>query len=150
MQVVKRTLQWLIKLNLFGDANENDIENEQTLRDQLLSTRVYLILLSASFIVFILFSSLTNITVSVTVSKPSLDTFEHLQAIFLDALSCPCQNIAVRYSSFLSFKFTYHQVRYFEYLLKSTVHCFSFDMISLRLLFLRRRPPVQSCRCHLD
>ena len=124
MQVVKRTLQWLIKLNLFGGANENGIENEQTLRDQLLNTRVYLILLSVSFIVFILLSSFTNRTVSVTVSKPSLDTFEHLQAMFLDTISCPCQNIAVPYSSFLSFKFTYHQVRYFEYLLKSTMHFF--------------------------
>lgn len=124
MQVVRRTREWFIKLNLFSDANENSIENEQTLRDQRFSTRVYLILLGASFIVFILFSSLTNRTVSVTVSQPSLDTFEHLQAMFLDALSCSCENIAVPYSSFLSFKFTYHQVRYLEYLLKSTVQFF--------------------------
>ena len=124
MQVVKRTLQWLIKLNLFRDNNESNVGNEQTLRDQLLSTRVYLILLSASFIVLILFSNLTNKTISVTVSKPSLDTFEHLQATFLNTLSCPCENIAVPYSSFLSFKFTYHQVRHSEYLVKSTMHIF--------------------------
>lgn len=115
MQVVKRTLHWLTKLNLFANDNENGIENGQKLRDQLISTRVYLILLGASFISLTLFSGLTDRIVAVTVLKPSLDTFEHLQAKFLGTLSCPCDNIAVPYSSFLSFQSTYHQVRCFEY-----------------------------------
>lgn len=110
MPVVNRTIHRLTTLNLFADDNQNGIANGQKLRDQLLTTRVYLILLGISFISLILFSSLADRIVAVTVLKPSLDTFEHLQAKFLGTLSCPCANIAVPYSSFLSFQSTYHQV----------------------------------------
>ncbi|UJR34695.1 hypothetical protein I4U23_027472 [Adineta vaga] len=48
--------------------------------------------------------------ISVTVPKPSLVLFEQLQAKYPDTLSCPCRQVAVSYSSFLSITATYHQI----------------------------------------
>ena len=110
MKLVKFVWNMLRELNLFVDARTYSDPNERVLRDQRLSTRVYLVLFIASIVIFVLSTSLIEMTVRVTVDKPSFTTYYHLQATYSNTLSCPCEEISIPYSSFLSMKTTYHQV----------------------------------------
>ena len=74
------------------------------------STRLYVVLLIIGMVVLALVNGLSETTVSRTVLKPSLDTFERLHTMYPKTLSCPCQTFSVSYGSFISMAVTYHQV----------------------------------------
>ena len=78
----------------------------------LISTRIYIVLLITSMFVLALFNGFSQVTASQTVSSPSLAMFEQLQSAYSPTLSCPCQEIVVPYSAYLSIGTTYHQVRH--------------------------------------
>jgi hypothetical protein len=78
---------------------------------QVLSTRVYAILLAVSLVILVLFVFLSKTTVFVTETKPSIDTYRRLQAAYPSTLSCLCEHISVSNEDFLSITPTYHQVR---------------------------------------
>ena len=102
--------QKLMQLNLFADATTLVNGNEQIRRDQILATRVYLSLLISIFFVLVLFTCLSTQNVLVTIPKPSIDTFTKLDATYSQTLSCPCQQIAVPHSRFLTIENTRHPV----------------------------------------
>lgn len=110
MSIVKDVLLKLRRLNLFVDAKTRNQHDRQVLRDQILTTRLYLVCLTASILILVLYTLLTETTVRITVNNPSLDTYKYLEATFPDTLSCPCKEISVPYSNFLSVQTTYHQV----------------------------------------
>ena len=78
----------------------------------IISTRFYLILLTCSVVVLVLFNGLRETTISVTVKMPSLATFERLYDIYKVNLLCPCAQIAMPHSTILSVAPSYHQVSY--------------------------------------
>jgi hypothetical protein len=80
------------------------------------STRLYLALLIISMVILTLFTGLSEVTVSRTLSKPSVEIFEQLHATYPKKLFCPCQKLSVSYSSFISLVPTYHQVSHIELL----------------------------------
>ena len=104
----------LRELNLFHETNTVDQVDAQILRDQILSTRVYLVLLITSLFVFLLFLSVSMKPVSVTVTSPSLDMYRELQLAYPTTLSCPCKNMSISVGEFLSITPIYHQVRFFS------------------------------------
>lgn len=110
MEAVRRILQKLSKINLFIEPNSDRDENSQAWRDQLLTTRIYIPLLITVLVFLVLFTAFSTTTISTTVPKPSLDTYKLLEDSYGDKVSCPCQRIAVPYSSFLSIKPIHHQV----------------------------------------
>ncbi|UJR12163.1 hypothetical protein I4U23_016340 [Adineta vaga] len=110
MEIVRHLRQWFSNLNFFFDLKKAELTAEQLLRHQLLITRLYLILLSATLISLILFMSLILKTNTETVVRPTQIMFEQLQTTYRDTLSCPCERIAVPYSNFLSINPTYHQI----------------------------------------
>jgi hypothetical protein len=99
----------VLEANLF--KKESSISTgdniEQTAR---VSTRIYIILLTASMIVIGLFNGFREVTVSHTVAAPSSALFQELHALYPNTLSCPCQRISVPYSTILSVEPIYHQV----------------------------------------
>ena len=113
MAIVRRTIQKLGQLNFFANAETIRQDDEQVLHDQILSTRVYIILMITSICILLISVSLVQNTSSRMVSKPSIDTYERLQAAYSTTLVCRCQEIAVLYSTFLSITPTYHQVKNF-------------------------------------
>ena len=113
MSIVRRATQTLRQLNFFADAKTIRNGDEQLLREQVLSTRVYIVLMTTSICIILFSISFAQRTNSVTVSTSSIDTYERLQAAYPTTLSCPCQEIAVPYSTFLSVTATYHQVKNF-------------------------------------
>ena len=110
MEAVSYVTKKLSQLNFFRDAKTMREADERVLRNQILATRVYLPLLFVSLLILILFTLLTQKTVSVTVPSPSLATYKRLQAVYLDKLSCPCRQIAITREDFLSIIPAYHQV----------------------------------------
>lgn len=110
MEAVSYTKRKLRQLNFFRDVKTIHEPDERILRDQILATRVYLPLLLMSFLIMVLFTSLSQRTVSVTVSSPSLAIYQRLQTDYPNTLLCPCRQIAINYGDFLSIMASYHQV----------------------------------------
>ena len=105
-----RPIQVLAQFNLFRDARVLPTANPQILRDQILATRVLLLLLTLSFSTLVLFTFLTEKLVSVTEPHPSLSTYQRLQAAHPNTLSCPCKQVAITYADFVAVTPKYHQV----------------------------------------
>lgn len=99
-------LQKLIKLNLFIDP-----QNQQLVHEQILSTRLYLVLLSITLLFLTLFNALTPISTHIIVLKPPLETYLRLESKHSNTLSCPCQQSAISYSTFFSIQPVFHTVR---------------------------------------
>ncbi|CAF1176295.1 unnamed protein product [Adineta steineri] len=95
------------RLNLFKVANER---TENNIKQQKIITRVYLILLTGSFLILLFFTSLSTQTVTITVKKPSLSIFNDLQAVHPDTLKCPCSTVAIPYQKFVSLSPILHQI----------------------------------------
>ena len=101
----------LMAMNFFKkESSISRIENADQMA--LISSRIYVVLLILTVLVLALFNGLGQTTISVTVSSPTLATFEQLQAAYPSKLLCPCVQIAVPYSIFLSVTASYHQVSF--------------------------------------
>lgn len=111
MAIVKKLFEKLRQLNLFADTETMRERDMEALNNQLIFTRIYIILLFSVLSILISSVLLIQKTTSVTIPIPSLAMYEELLAKYSDTLSCPCQEVAVSYSIFLSISATYHQVR---------------------------------------
>ncbi|CAF0990139.1 unnamed protein product [Adineta steineri] len=94
----------LYRLNLFNTASEDEpiIENERR------STRLYLVLLVTSMMIFLAYYSAVFFTEDIFISSPSLIEYDRIQKEA--SLQCPCTNIAVKYEVFTEVVPTYHQL----------------------------------------
>jgi hypothetical protein len=112
MSIIKRGIQKLRELNLFANAGTIREGDRQVLRDEIISTRIYLILLITTLFILILFTSLVQTTKSVTILTPSLTTYTELQEAYPTTLTCSCREFSIPYNEFLSITISYHQVIY--------------------------------------
>ena len=119
MRIINSFLATLAKLNFFVDAKTLREGNEQVLHDQVLSTRIYLVLLTAIICTLVFFTAFNKTVITVKVSSPSLATYEQLQARYPTTLSCSCSQVAVPYADFISIKATFHPVRNSETVIDS-------------------------------
>ena len=79
------------------------------------ATYIYVILLLTCITILGVYSLLTIQTHSVTISTPSLSTFEMLYETYSETLNCPCSELAVTYKNmFISSDPVYHQVKLFR------------------------------------
>ncbi|CAF4201640.1 unnamed protein product [Rotaria sp. Silwood2] len=105
-------------INLYHEARKTRLtENLQTAHEQLIikrqkmASRFYIILFVAALVIIVTFTGLNSQIYSMTISSPTEFIFEQLQAQYSSSLSCPCSQIAIQYSNFLSVKpIAYHQV----------------------------------------
>lgn len=84
--------------------------NAQTM--SIIASRIYVVILTASVLIIVLSNGLDRTIVSETVSFPSLATFDRLQTMYPNTLSCSCQQIAVPLRDFGSLSPKIHQVSY--------------------------------------
>ncbi|CAF2717447.1 unnamed protein product [Rotaria sp. Silwood2] len=105
-------------INVYHEVRTTHLtENSQT-RDEILliqrqqiAARSYILFFILALIIIITFTSLNSQTHSMTISFPSESIFEQLQIDYLSSLSCPCSQIAIQYSKFLSINpIAYHQI----------------------------------------
>ncbi|CAF1147349.1 unnamed protein product [Adineta steineri] len=95
------------RLNLFKNINDR---TEDSIKQQRITTRVYLILLFGSICILCLFTSLNSEIVLITVSSPSLATYNSLEIADSDTLRCPCSNKTIPYQTFVSTSLRFHQI----------------------------------------
>ncbi|UJR34535.1 hypothetical protein I4U23_027312 [Adineta vaga] len=103
----REIVQWLKQLNLFKSANNRTISD---IKQQRITTRIYLSLFAISILIFLLFTSLNVETTTITVSNPSLIMYNHLEDFYSNTLKCPCSNKTILYSTFSSLSPIFHEI----------------------------------------
>jgi hypothetical protein len=111
MKSIRWVSSYLSQVNWFIENNKEVKNTPEKKRQQVSSTWVYIVLLTVSLIILVLFVSLSKTTVFITETKPSINTFQRLQAAYPNSLACPCEHISVSSKAFLSIIPKYHQVR---------------------------------------
>ncbi|CAF1141419.1 unnamed protein product [Adineta ricciae] len=97
---------WAKKLNVF-----DTVMNNKTIEEQRRGTRVYLVLLSITLLIFGLNNLLIYSSFITVIYNPSLEEYEQLQQQYsIDAINCPCFHFSIPYSSFIELEFDLHQV----------------------------------------
>ncbi|CAF1309564.1 unnamed protein product, partial [Adineta ricciae] len=97
----------LQQMNLYktpADRTANGIKQQRII------TYIYIILLTGSFMIFLLFHSLNTENVTITERNPSFDTYNNLKVLYKDTLKCPCSTMIIPYKEFLRLDPSMHQV----------------------------------------
>jgi hypothetical protein len=102
---MSRLKAYLINLNLFKPTDGTN-EDEHQHRSNVLSTRVYLVVLILTVIGLALGLWLTLQTTKVEVRHPSKD---QVKALPIDA-QCPCSRLSISYREFIILEASFHQV----------------------------------------
>ncbi|CAF1055740.1 unnamed protein product [Adineta steineri] len=96
------------RINLFQDIDKT---NEEDIKNQKISTIIFLILFTISIVALFLYSFLTPITKTVVVEQPSLSDYKQLEEKYSNTLLCPCTSVSNEYNKFISsFTPTFNQV----------------------------------------
>ncbi|CAF3939173.1 unnamed protein product [Rotaria sp. Silwood1] len=101
----------LQNLNLFQSTKllEND-DNGYQLRNELISTRLFICLLFISMVILLIYTSQVQVTHTITVNTPLLEVYSSLYEKYAETLTCPCTNIAIEQQEFISLIPTFHQI----------------------------------------
>ena len=116
----------LIHLNLFND----DTNDQHEKRNQILSTRLYLVIFFIILFLFVLYTSLSSETLIITKSEPTFEQYEDLYEDYSNRLQCPCENISISYKSFLSTQPNYHSICSSQLLNDNWIEFLSYENIS--------------------
>ncbi|CAF1383656.1 unnamed protein product [Adineta steineri] len=84
--------------------------DEHQLRNQRISTRIFIILLTLSLAALISYISLINVTQTIYINSPTLTQYSQLYATYPQTLSCACTNISINYDKFLHVNYKLHQI----------------------------------------
>ncbi|CAF1203034.1 unnamed protein product [Adineta ricciae] len=93
--------------NLFKNSNA---QRESDIKQQKISTYVYLVLLPGTFLVFFLVISLRQETMMVTEEKPTLMKYNELHSLYPKTLKCSCFTMTTPYSKIVSLIPTFHGI----------------------------------------
>lgn len=96
----------LLNLNIFNNQSTDPVE----IYRQILSTRVFFILFTSSICILVGYSALSLQSRTVTVNKPSLETFLKINASQGNKSTCVCQTMSVSYGTFVQTKPVFHQL----------------------------------------
>ncbi|CAF1496550.1 unnamed protein product [Adineta ricciae] len=95
-----------VQLNLF-DSQSSDPSIRHR---EILSTRLYIILLLTFFIIVTTYISITNRHETKTVSFPDYSLYKNLQKKHSDSLQCSCTEYVILYKYFVEINASFHQV----------------------------------------
>ncbi len=84
--------------------------DEHQLRNERISTRLFLFLLISSLAILLLYTSLINITQTVNVKAPTINQYSQLYSTYSQTLTCPCSKISINYQTFIQVNYTLHQL----------------------------------------
>ncbi len=104
----KKLKEYLQNLNIFPSVLPSTDEHD--LRNQRISTRLFLFIFSVSFIILLSYISLETNTKTIYVELPSFTKYALLSSTYRETLVCPCSNISINYDKFLHVEYTFHQV----------------------------------------
>ncbi|CAF4276946.1 unnamed protein product, partial [Adineta steineri] len=94
--------------NLFPSTPPSTDEHQ--LRNQRISTRIFIILLTLSLTVLILYTSLINVTKTTDINSPTIIQYSQLYSTYPQTLTCACTQVSVNYDKFIQVSYTLHQI----------------------------------------
>ncbi|CAF1234057.1 unnamed protein product [Adineta ricciae] len=92
---------------------ENLPANEETIltRRQHIATGFYIVFFIISIVIILFSVGFSSKSYHKTVSYPNISTYEKLQSQYFSTMTCPCSQIAIPYSKFLSVRpSAYHEI----------------------------------------
>ena len=98
----------VLTLNLFSSASPSTDENE--LRNQRISTRLFVFLLVLSLTILVMYTSLVTITKTATIPGSSFQRYLQFASRFSKTLTCSCTKISINYEKILRVTYNLHQV----------------------------------------
>lgn len=104
---VSLSLNYLRKLNVYTEAYE---DTPEVRADQIISTRVLLILLINTMTILVVYTALSWQTFTVEVNNPSESDYLRLQSMYPNTITCPCSQLTISAGSFITIDATFHQV----------------------------------------
>jgi hypothetical protein len=110
-----------ITLNSFKDPEK---QSAHDLRNQRISTRLFIVLMIITLSVLVLYTSLTIITQTVTVKQPTAVGYTELQTKYSQTLVCPCTQMSIDYEQFISFDPIFHQICSSDFITKQWMNYF--------------------------
>ena len=97
-----------VQLNLF--ESERSRSNAFHLRTAVISTYVYIVLLTLAVTILVVCSSLGDQTQTITICRPSQEVYEDLHRKYSTTLSCGCRRMAISFDAFISVTPAYHPI----------------------------------------
>ncbi|CAF4486514.1 unnamed protein product, partial [Didymodactylos carnosus] len=94
--------------NLFASRPPTNDQHEQ--QNQLLSTRLFIILFACSLVTLVIYTLSVNRTQTITVKSLTLKEYTKLLKQYPQTLSCPCTQITIPYGQFIKLSPKYHQI----------------------------------------
>ncbi len=108
LQLVSKLKHYVVKFNIFPSVPPSIDQYE--LRTQRISTKLFILLLTASLTILLLYTSLIRVTKTINVETPSFARYEQLYSTYSPTLTCPCTKISLNYDKFLHVDYKLHQV----------------------------------------
>lgn len=84
--------------------------NPHELRNQRISTIIFIILFTLSLSILILYNAFVVIHRKVTVNEPTFTQYSNLFSNYPSSLECPCSKSSIKYEVFFRMNFTLHQL----------------------------------------
>ncbi|CAF1569812.1 unnamed protein product, partial [Adineta steineri] len=94
--------------NLFSSIPPTN--DQHKLRNQRISTRLFIIFLALSLAILLLYTSLIDITQTVNIKSPTNQQYSNLYSTYSQTLKCDCAQISISYDKFLHIDYTFHQI----------------------------------------
>ena len=107
--ICKKILHSIRRLNLFATKTSLD-NDEYSVHTQIISTRLFILLLSISLIVLLIYTSQIASTRTITIDSPSLSVYSSLYEEHGEKLTCPCTTVAVAIKNVFTLVPTMHPV----------------------------------------
>ncbi|CAF1042229.1 unnamed protein product [Adineta steineri] len=116
----QKTKHLFLNFNIF--ASVPPTTNEHQLRNQRISTRLFIILLIILLSILLLYTSLINITQTVNVKAPSIQEYEQLYNSYNQTLTCECTQVSINYEKFIQIQYTLHQVCHSDFVTQEWIN----------------------------
>ncbi|CAF1483932.1 unnamed protein product [Adineta steineri] len=94
--------------NLFPSTTPST--DEHHLRNQRISTRIFIILLTLSLTALISYISLINVTQTIYINSPTITQYSQLYSTYPQTLTCACTQVSISYDKFLQVNYKLHQI----------------------------------------
>ena len=96
------------RLNVFPSVPPTTDQNQ--LRNQIISTRLFIVSLLFALIILIIYNSSVTHMETIIHSHPPLQQYQQLYEKHRSSLICPCTQIAMKHDKFLEVRYVLHQV----------------------------------------
>lgn len=97
----------LKKVNVYVEADEDSLDTQV---NQILATRLFLVLMCISMFALAVYVLGSQRTYTVEVNNITQVEYERLQSKYPNTISCPCSQVSMSLGSFININVTFHQV----------------------------------------